>query len=464
MIIKSVRVQNFRSILDETLECAELTAMVGVNGAGKSSFLRALELFYAPSPRIGQGDFYAEDTSEDIEVGITYTDLDEEEAEHFKAYLQGDDLTVVRVLSLSNGRQSAKFYGSRLQNPDFVEIRRAGGARDVRRKYDEVRTGNPEYADLPAARSQDAVLDALGTWEADHSERSTLQRDDGQFFGFTEVAQGYLGRYTRLIAIPAVRDASEDAAEGKGAPITEIIDLVVRSTLAGREDIAKFREDTQKKYDEIMDAEKIEEIKNLEGELTGTLRTYVPDSGVALSWDKAKPIDIPMPKANVKLLEDGYSAAVARTGHGLQRAFILTLLQHLAVARTPEPGEQENGSGESSSESRMPNLILGIEEPELYQHPNRQRHLARVLLQLVAGGVVAVTKKTQIIYGTHSPLFVGIDRFNQVRLFRKVRYEDRKPKITKIFRATLGQVAELLWEAAGRPIPKYTEQTLRPRL
>ena len=52
-----------------------------------------------------------------------------------------------------------------------------------------------------------------------------------------------------------------------------------------------------------------------------------------------------------------------------------------------------------------------IEEPELYQHPSRQRHLASVLLNLAKGAIPGVAENTQVIYATHSPLFVGLDRF-----------------------------------------------------
>ena len=38
----------------------------------------------------------------------------------------------------------------------------------------------------------------------------------------------------------------------------------------------------------------------------------------------------------------------------------------------------------------MPNLILGTEEPELYQHPSRQRHLASILWQLPNGQIPGV--------------------------------------------------------------------------
>lgn len=470
MIIKSIRVQHFRSILNQILPCEQLTALVGPNGSGKSSLLRAMELFYAASPKFGVEDFYAEGTSKDIEITVSFTDLDPEETDRFTSYLENGHLTVVRILSLADGKTSAKYHGSSLQNADFAPIREAGKAAEKKTAYEEVRQ-KPKYADLPKWTKQEDALAALKTWETSHPNQCTRQRDDGQFFGFTEVAQGYLGRYTRFISIPAVRDAADDAAEGKGSPITEIMDLVVRSVLANREDVMQLKKETQKKYEEIMDPAKLAEIGTLAGRLTSTLKTYVPDAGVSLSWIKAGGIEIPMPKADVKLVEDGYASTVVRTGHGLQRAFILTMLQHLAVARVPterrpegEGSEQGAHPGEPATEPRMPNLILGIEEPELYQHPNRQRHLAKILYQLASGALPGVAQKTQVIYSTHSALFVGIDRLDQVRLLRKVDGAEGKPKVTKISYTTGDAVATELWEVAGKQGPRYTGETLGPRL
>jgi putative ATP-dependent endonuclease of the OLD family len=470
MIIKSIHVRNFCSILDETLPCEQLTALVGPNGSGKSSFLRALELFYASSIKLGPEDFYAEDTSNDIEIIVTFTDLDTEETERFKGYIENGDLTVVRVLSSRDGKTSTKYHGSALQNPDFAIVRGAGVAREITVKYNELRR-DPRYTDFPTVRSKDAALEALKEWEVNNPGQCTRQRDEGQFFGFTEVAQGYLGKYTRFILIPAVRDAAEDAAEGKGSPITEIMDLVVRSVLAERQDVTQLKEDAQKRYEEIMDPGRLAELGVLEKQLTDTLRTYVPDAGVSLLWSTVGSIEIPMPRADVKLVENDYRAPISRSGHGLQRAFILTMLQHLAIAHssveqrfTGEEDNQDTTSDEAPRETKLPNLILGIEEPELYQHPNRQRHLAKILLQLATGSIAGVAQKTQVIYSTHSPLFVGIDRIDQIRLLRKIAQDDDKPKIAKVVWTSLDCVADDLRKVSSKPEQEFTSQTLLPRL
>ena len=101
MLIQKVHVKNFRSILDESLPCDSLTALVGRNGSGKSSFLSAIDLFYNPSAKITAEDFYSEDTTRDIEIAITFTGLSTEARNLFSAYIDNDAMTVVRVFSYS---------------------------------------------------------------------------------------------------------------------------------------------------------------------------------------------------------------------------------------------------------------------------------------------------------------------------------------------------------------------------
>ena len=476
MIVQSIRITNFRCILDATLNCESLTAMVGANGAGKSSFLRALELFYATSPRFTQEDFYNGDAEKDIEISLTFKDLEPKALEQFDPYLDGGTLSVTRVLSLRDGRSSAKFYGVRHQNPDFAVVRGAGTATLVRQEYTAVRQ-RPEYAGLPQANSQAAVFDALRQWELEHPGELTRQRDDGQFFGFTEVGQGYLGQFTRFISVPAVRDAAEDAMEGKGRTITEILDLVVRAALANRNELKELKKQAQEQYDQLMAEATAKELQALGGSLNTTLKTYVPDAEVELSWITEGGVEIALPKADVKLVEHGYATAVARAGHGLQRAFILAMLQRLAAAQVEAPTPGTSQSEEVPEEqplepaaSAMPCLVLGIEEPELYQHPSRQRHLANILMRLATGAVPGVAETTQVIYTTHSPLFVGVDRFDQIRVLRKVSLELDMPKVTKVIEGRGDEVAEAVWRAGdgrdnkGNAVPRFTWKTLQPRL
>ena len=478
MIIKSVHVMNFRSILNEELSCSELTVMVGPNGTGKSTFLYALELFYDGSAKVEAGDFYNEDTSQEIVIGVTFGDLSTAAKERFTAYLQGDTLTVERVIRWIDGRAASSYHGASLQHEGFGAVRDGllikDRGRTARGQYDSLHAV-ATYSDLPSWTNLGAVEDALTAWEAAHGAECTRQRDAGNFFGFKEVGQGYLGQFTRFLFIPAVRDAADDAIEGRGSPLTVLMDMVVRSALAGKKELQDLREETQRKYDAIVDPDKMTELSDLATELSNTLHTYVPEASVHLAWLAAEPIHIDLPKADVQLIEDQYPTAVNRTGHGLQRAFIMTMLQHLTKAQaTPasdavvEANATEGGEAPAEREEKpaeiLPNLVLAIEEPELYQHPNRQRHFARILLQLSRGKTPGVAKRTQLIYATHSPLFIDLDRFDQVRLLRKDPNGEDKPKQTKIVTTTLGRIAHLIWEADGSKGQEYTGATLVHRL
>lgn len=466
MIVKSVRVSNFRSLLEETLNCESLTALVGPNGAGKSSFLRALELFYAPTPTVISDDFYNHDTSKEIEIAITFTDLLPKEVERFSSRMSGSDLLVMRVLTAGSGRNSGKYYGFRLQNPDFSSVRATTG-RDLLNLYRELR--EKKGYELPAARSQADAEAAMEEWESTNTDKLELGRDDGQFFGFTNVARGYLGDLTRFLFIPAVRDAAEDVNEGRSSAITALMDLVVRATLTSRKEFVELKEEMQSKFGVLTDPVNLPELGLLAGRLTDTLSRYYADTGVKIDWQKGGEIDLPLPKAEVRIVEDKFEMPVTRMGHGLQRAFILSLLQHLAVASTPKESSEvsESESLESPSEhddAPKLSLIIGIEEPELYQHPSRQRHFARILLDLAQGRIQGVAARTQIIYASHSALLVDIDRFNEIRRVTRKPTEDGLPKVSSVAETDWDKVAEILWKADGSPFPKYTGATVKPRV
>jgi hypothetical protein len=65
--ITSVRIQNFRSIVDETFSTNRLNLFVGLNDVGKSNILRALDLFFNGSQATG-GFLFSRDFSQHAKV------------------------------------------------------------------------------------------------------------------------------------------------------------------------------------------------------------------------------------------------------------------------------------------------------------------------------------------------------------------------------------------------------------
>lgn len=227
MIIESLHVKNFRSIYDENISCERLTALVGANGSGKSSFLHALRLFYSKSPKIDFEDFYNRNIDVEISIAITFKDLSDNAKTRFSTYLQNENLTVERVFYYREGNRLVNAYhGSTLQNPDFNKIKETIGIGDkgkTAQSHYYALKENLKYRVLPewSRRLQDNIVN-LEKWESDHSDDCVRIRDNGQFFGFTEVAQGYLGEFTQFLFIPAVKEATEEAYEIKRLRFVEI--------------------------------------------------------------------------------------------------------------------------------------------------------------------------------------------------------------------------------------------------
>lgn len=469
MIIKSIHVKNFRCIRDETLKCENLTVLVGPNGCGKSSLLRAIELFYSLQTKVTEEDFYNKDTDQPIIISITFEELTPEEMNSYRTYLDGSSLTVSKQITSSEGKGNERYFGSKMQNPDFQKVRATDPARVKQQVYGMLRQ---QYPELPSVSRADAIESVLAEWEQSHPERYQRTQDSGQFFGFEEVGHARLERFTKFFIVPAVRDASEDATEGRGSYLKDLMDLVVRQVLRQRPELEQFKIDMTKQYKELMDEGKVPELPQLADNLTKTLQAYTPDAQVTLEWVIGEP-NIPTPTAFASLVEDDYKGAVSKKGHGLQRAFILALLQHLATVKLTRESEEHKDNSETSEDTTeqgkvaattvIPNLVIAIEEPELYQHPNRQRQLAKVFLQL-AESRLAGGEHVQIIYSTHSPLFAGIERFDKIRLFKKEGHVENLPKETRVKFVTMGQIAQKLGEATDSPIGSFTATSLRTRL
>ena len=467
MLIRQVHVRCFRALKNASVSCQDLTALVGRNGTGKSSFLRALELFYDHSAKITRQDFYAEEESRPIEIAVTFSELTIEQAQIFAPYVDGQSLTVEKVFS--GAGQLGVYYGKRSQHPEFAHIRHAASKRDTNSAFKRFReTENPKYASLSAASSYDRVIEELESWEAANPEACQRTRDDGKFFGFATSAQINLSTYTKYIRVPAVREAAEDATDKRGSCVTEIMDRVVRNAFATQPEVARFRQQVRDDYDKIFGSSKRAELEALQANLTATLSHYAPNTSIALSWSGFDDSNIPMPRAEVRVSEDGFEGAVERTGHGVQRAFILTMLQHLQVARDnkgpPKSGSESLHADGPERHQDLPSLLLAIEEPELYQHPGRQRYMAAILRRLAEGATQGIADRTQVMYTTHAPLFVRMDHVDDIKVLRKRLGDEKFPRYTTVAETDLDQVASQLWELDGQQGARYTRETLRPRM
>jgi len=407
MKIESVRIENFRSFKDETILFDDYTCFVGANGSGKSTVLNALNVFFrqlkdskTDLTKLSKDDFHHSNISEPIKITVTFIDLSAEAKKDLADYVRQDKLIVSSVAAYDASCDCAevKQMGSRL---GFEEFRRYFEADKNGGKVDELKTIYGElkakYTDLPNAATKALMAESLKEYESSHSEGCTLIPSEDQFYGVSK-GVNKLAPHIQWVFVSASKDITEECEESKNSALGQLLARTVRSKINFTEKIDTLRQRFQTDYQNILDAEQ-GSLNDISTSLKERLESWShPGISARVLWkqDSEKSVKVEEPWAYIKVGERGFEGELHRFGLGLQRSYMLALLQEL----TTLPDES------------APTLIMAIEEPEIYQHPPQARYLAETLHDLA-------TKKSQIITCSHSPIFIPGDDFESVRVVRE---------------------------------------------
>lgn len=454
MRIKKIQIKRFRGIEDSISEIKGYNVLIGRNGVGKSSFLKALDFFYAPSFGIGVNDFFHQVIAQPIEVAITYNSLSKEALEEFKSYIQDGLLTVTKKAIWNGVSAVESYHGSKMACPDFDKIRSLDGT-EKKEEYNKiVSSGN--YTGLEKAKTIPEVEQRLEDWEKLNINRCQLKLDEGKFFGFKNVGTGKIDKYSNLVLIPAVRDASEDALDTGKSSLKKLLDIALSRALNTAGLMKEFTDDTVSRYQKIIEKEAFC-LDTVNSRLNDALKRYAPRAELNLEWMPLKNPSIAEPAAIAKLVEDGFTGEIAFKGHGLQRAYIMSILHFLA--------EVQKGVvtfGKETAEHSIPGLILAIEEPELYQHPSQARFLAKTLVDMTE--IDNGKSPLQVICTSHSPYFVDVRTYEYVQVVRKIPSQSDGTKLSTVMNSsTFSKVAEKLKNAHKSTTP-FDEHGLKARL
>ena len=381
MQIKSISIKNFRSIKDQHIECSGYNVFVGSNGAGKSTVLRALNVFFGEQRVFSEADFWNRDTEQTIEIAVVFRGFSDAAKKEFGHYVRNDEMRVVAEVDGKSFKIS--MTGERLVNPDFAVFFESTNAAEKKQAYQSIRQ---KLSDLPDETTATACEKALRKYEeAMPEEEKTLVRSGDEFFGATG-GKDKIKRFVTWVYVPAVKDAGGEAEETKGSHLGRLIEQTARRTMDYAAELDAIRDQALTQYDELL-GEQRQHLVGLETRLRERLQSSVTaKADIELEFRKSdKSVSVLGPAATVQLEDRGFRGDVQSFGHGLQRAFLLVVLQEMLEVES----------------EHAPTLILGCEEPELYQHPPQVRHLASVLQGLGKGG-------DQVFLTTHSPYFVDI--------------------------------------------------------
>jgi len=383
MRIHSITVKNYRPFkVLEDVRLGQLATIVGKNDTGKSSILRAVQLFFEKKPKIDPSDVHDNALlNEDVMIEIAFTSLPEkieieegiettfrdemllDQNGHLrirKTYPR-DKLTNFEISLITQDFQNDLFAG--LANLKEKELNKKCEETDI----DVTKAGrgitNKGKRDGLRAKAKEKGI-KIGEYELKLSSKDELWKciesllpDFDLFKSETKTDVGETSFQSPFHLIVTTAADQPDVADAKGK-FTGAIERALQI------EVNKILERLKRHTDNI------------------TALTVKP----VFSWDKAVALQI-YGKDHM-----GVDKPLEKRGSGTRRLLMVAFFEYLAEKR-----------------EETANLIFGIEEPENDLHPGLQRELTQSFRQLADVGY-------QIIITSHSPVFAGASPIEDLTL------------------------------------------------
>ncbi len=452
MRLSQLRIKNFRSFKDSgDIRIEPLQSFVGENNAGKSNVLAAIEVFLTSGTGGVSADDY-NDANQPIIITATFSDLSAAERRPpLRKYLLGDKLILEKQIALVPDKKNPAKKKPEAEYHGYIALPRdwwlsADGV--LKEKGDR-----PKWKEIAEEHGFiDLVRDAKGSvnrpsYEAGttkylelHPEVEFVEPVPGetQALGLQPVLLDALPSFHLL---PAITDYSDEI--DKRATSTSFRRLM--SDLSERilKADPRYQEITAsiKRLTNLLNAPREGEIRpdadarlavleSVEGRIRDLIAKLMPMvAKVHLDVLVDEVPEVFSRGVSVRI-DDGKDTDVLYKGHGMQRCVVFALLQALVMNQRGQlvpQGEAQGGPAKIST------IILGIEEPELYIHPQIQRAIFSVLKEFA--------HLDQVLYVTHEPAFVDLANYHEIAVVRKPSVQSGS-KVTQCEKGVLGDPEE----------------------
>jgi len=424
MILRRLQVRNFRSIVDTgDIRVPQILALVGENNSGKSNLLSAVDLLVSAGVRgTTREDFY--NPSAPIIITGTFGDLLPLESRRWGSYLVNGKLILEKHLWLdmdgSTGREkvSSEFHGYRaVPSPWFLSVEKIREQLGNRPNWLAVVEENdlPEYFVHEGRCDKTIFTKGMRRYR----EENDVEYDDPDLSQTQALGleSNVVATLPKIYFLKAVTDYSSEVSKRSTTStfrrlMTDLSTRILKSDPGYakiEKAIQQIKELLNKASDEATSS-RLGSLSMMESAISDFLRKLMPSvRGVSMTVDVDDPTDVFSTGISLRV-DDGVETDVLAKGHGLQRCIVFTLLRTLIFSERNQLVPPSSSPGEEPAR-----IILAIEEPELYIHPQ----LAKLFFDVMR----EFAKRDQILYSTHSPLFVDVSEHENVALLRKPSVE-----------------------------------------
>ncbi|MDR3628633.1 MAG: AAA family ATPase [Ignavibacteriaceae bacterium] len=410
MVIKNVRIKNWRSIRDIELDYEKVMIFIGQNNHGKSNLLSAL-LFFFGEIKYDELDF--NQNSDELFVEVTFSNLDNYDKNQFKKYLTSENEIKVRKTANKSGQFS---YNGYIQNPNEEWLKEENVSNYLKR---ETASQLPLYNLIPTVGriTKEIFTNAINQYIEQNPTVITFsyELETTNFLGLKNVAKGIFGS---VFYIPSVKSASEELNLKGSTLFNQLYSSVIQKMSETNQD---YKDAKNKIITMVKSLNKIDENGNANITRPPELNLFEQRLERELSsWNTKIEVEITPPnfddvfKVGTSVwINDGIKTDISRKGNGLQRALIFALIKTWANIIREERDNVNTIPAEERPIRQTSNSAYFIfEEPELYLHPQAQRELFSSLVLLSASD-------NQILLCTHSSSFIDMNMYKSICIVKK---------------------------------------------
>lgn len=416
--IKSIYISNYKSYDDKGVEINfnNITGFVGANSTGKSNVLKAIDLFYRNS-KIEEIDFHNKNTEKDIIIDITFSGCGKIDRIEEALLINKDELKLRRTIKWNEDKGQAEWVKQLIP----ICVWKYKGSIPELELFPKQKLNISKVRSFNSCEEGRAFYEAIGAIDAAESVNDfydllkryffNIYKEDkwNEYFEFVELPS--IEKYKDLVSfvntyiieklpeyiyLPIEQTISDELVSKRGTRLEYIFSKLMQYT--------KSENVRRQRHIDVIEKKIENYYKNFYDKKIDTLNNALNDAYVNWGISNSKlSINREMLNLNemlepsIKLMaDDGFHSEISTKGTGEQRLAIFRFLQTYA---------------DFIGSAKNVNVILAIDEPELYLHPPYKRALYSMFRKL--------EKTFQIIYTTHDPIFVSLEYFDEIRIIRK---------------------------------------------
>ena len=441
MLISTVQVKNFRSINPHGIEMNinSISAFVGRNSSGKSSILLALDYFFNAST-CELSDFWYEHTDTPIDILVTFH-LEESEKNTQVLMHSKDGNTIVCKKTMKFGDNKAKclivgqwrYTGKDALNPypdrkPTVTKIQSYLQDDI---TEELRLINGWHCDTIV--DVDAYMKAVQQYWSDKFSEMPKMWNPEAIVENKEIIK----LFPPYFYLPVEYTVTDEMKLTKASRFQLIYNHIIGDIDALLSDtkMADVQDGLRKIYKRHGIEKRLHDVNKLLQDIDIT----ASDTPIRIALNEPD-YSVLFKRSPEIMVDDGFDSAIQNKGHGMQRDVIFRLLQaYLSLYK-----------GKNSP------FIIAVDEPELYMHPAYKRALYSSFLDFADRGC-------QVLYTTHDPAFVSVNRFDDIHIVRRDKSEAFYTKVQHYSMQELRKT-QYIQKSFSKRLSQMKDETIRREL